>query len=767
MSNIVESLEQLTESLTHPESLGVELVFNKSKSEEQKQRQHEFESALHAACQSLFQTIEGIHRKHGHLLHKHRGRNSENKLSTLSQLDSLVMSSVGADFTLIDAETLWAQIDLQNVPLQKAVHKSTKQLMKTSENAIRLLMIQEDDDELKAEQGEEVGSDVDVETRSDECGEDCEDDDEQASDAEAKRMRDRMERAMAESDAEGESYLKSEPFTKANASNDEVASEEMLVDPAAEELNDGFFDLNEMESFADEEEEYLPDAAFDQGVHEPRVRVKDKRSFHQRQREGNVGSDDESDFEGDDDDNTLTFRKPRSGRRKKYRDDKEIDALYSLYKKPKDNDIEDDDDEVINMTAADLFGQPDKKFRRGFDKTWLKRSAVDAGNDEDDESWDDHQFNDATIGSGWGFAKGDGIDSQDESDIDEEALVMKESLVKDKAKGTGQLSKLMQQTEDLEAEMLAEKPWQMVGETGSMERPVNSLLDLTPEFDVASKLKPVVTVEQTADLEEIIKQRILKDDWDDVAPRELPDVGWHSKRNEPPQVSQEKSKLSLGELYEQEYLKKAVGYDVQAAEKRSVEDQAKDEMKSLFANLCSKLDALTNYHFAPRPIAEEAEVRAITTPAIAVEEVLPLYVSDARGAAPEEVYGAKRGRESILRSNSELEQGERKRLRGTKKSARRKARKEKLADEKLVTRLQPGLGLNNPYEKRKVREELSAARAKGRVTDGELDTNDYGASGTFFARLQEEAGQSVRGADVGGRGKRQGPSAASTNALKL
>merc|ERR1712137_666593 len=104
-------------------------------------------------------------------------------------------------------------------------------------------------------------------------------------------------------------------------------------------------------------------------------------------------------------------------------------------------------------------------------------------------------------------------------------------------------------------------------------------------------------------------------------------------------------------------------------------------MKTLFANLCGKLDALSNYHFAPRPVADEAEVRSVAKPAIAMEEVLPLHVSDARGVAPEEVYGSKRGRDGVLRADSELEQQDRKRLRSAKKAARRKSRKEKLADE--------------------------------------------------------------------------------------
>jgi len=267
-------------------------------------------------------------------------------------------------------------------------------------------------------------------------------------------------------------------------------------------------------------------------------------------------------------------------------------------------------------------------------------------------------------------------------------------------------------------------------------------------------------------LEELIKKRILDEDWDDVVPRELPDVGWHKKRGELPEVSQEKSKLGLGELYEREYLKKAVGYDVDAADKKTEEDKAKDEMKAMFANLCSKLDALSNYHFAPRPIADEAEIHTITKPAIAMEEVIPLYVSNTRSSAPEEIYASKRGRDGVLRHDSELEQHDRKRIRSTKKAARRKRRKEKEADEKIVSRLQPGLGLNNPYEKRKMREELSTARSRGIITTGKEDTNEYGGSNTFFKRMQEEAQHGIQ-TSTRKTGKEKDEPQATSNSYKL
>ena len=137
-------------------------------------------------------------------------------------------------------------------------------------------------------------------------------------------------------------------------------------------------------------------------------------------------------------------------------------------------------------------------------------------------------------------------------------------------------------------------------------------------------------------------------------PRRQPDA---KRGGEAPEVSQEKSKLGLGELYEREYLKKTTGFDREAHEKQTEEDAAKEEMKQLFANLCSQLDALSNYHFAPRPVADEADVQnREDVPAIAMEEVLPLHVSQSRGVAPEEVYAAGKGRKSVLKGESELDQ---------------------------------------------------------------------------------------------------------------
>ena len=51
------------------------------------------------------------------------------------------------------------------------------------------------------------------------------------------------------------------------------------------------------------------------------------------------------------------------------------------------------------------------------------------------------------------------------------------------------------------------------------DRPENSLLEAALDVERATRVAPVITVEKTASLEEIIKERILAEKFDDVAPK--------------------------------------------------------------------------------------------------------------------------------------------------------------------------------------------------------------------------------------------------------
>ena len=640
------ALDGLSRILSQPESSILPWLLSASKSPESDRTEPTQRAELLNACQFLFQEIEALNQVYTSVL---KGGNDdiddavEQETNTLSGLRELF---VGPS---IDAESIWGQIELQNEALINLLRKSTKQLSKSQEDICVLGM-----NDIVSDGGSHDSNDGNLSSGTSQAdigeeGEEEYDDEEEEVDEDTRRIRMRMERVAENMESDEDSSMgDGSNAAERTSSREEVVSVE---DPAAEELNDGFFDIKEMEDFADEEEDFLPSEAFGNPKSKKKTFAAQSKSFHQRQRDADLENDG-----SEDDDMVDEFEEEAFVRRKKYRESEDINALYSLYEEP---DSDDDDDDVVNMTAADFFGKPSKTYynkhqRKRASKKSLGESVGDAWGGEDGENTDEDDY------LGWGDKGGDQAGGREdggyEKSIDLEDFEKPNDETHDDSRHAKESARLLKQTKLLENELLAEKPWQMSGESKSTSRPVNSLLEATPEFQYATKVAPAITVEQTASLEEIIKQRVLSEEWDDVIPRELPDVGWHSGRGESPEVSQEKSKLGLGELYEREYLKKAVGYDKDSVEKQTAEDVAKNEMKQLFANLCSKLDALSNYQFAPRPVADEADVRPVTTPAIAMEEVLPLHVSDARGVAPEEVYASKRGRESVLRSETELDQ---------------------------------------------------------------------------------------------------------------
>jgi U3 small nucleolar RNA-associated protein MPP10 len=192
----------------------------------------------------------------------------------------------------------------------------------------------------------------------------------------------------------------------------------------------------------------------------------------------------------------------------------------------------------------------------------------------------------------------------------------------------------------------------------------------------------VVTAESTASLESLIKQRILDEAFDDVEAKVAVEVKAKKQRAE---VSDEKSKAGLGDIYEQDYVKEALG--VQPTDKLSEEKQ---EMAKLFQLLSAKLDALTNYHFTPKPLAlqDDLQVKA-NTAALKMEEVTPAAVSDATLLAPEEVF-SKNAAEVVAKS--ELSKAEKKAKRAAKKGAYKKREAQRMAERKAIIRLVPAAG---------------------------------------------------------------------------
>ncbi|XP_041998758.1 U3 small nucleolar ribonucleoprotein protein MPP10-like isoform X2 [Salvia splendens] len=218
-----------------------------------------------------------------------------------------------------------------------------------------------------------------------------------------------------------------------------------------------------------------------------------------------------------------------------------------------------------------------------------------------------------------------------------------------------ELEKLRAEIEEMERANMEPKTWTMQGEVSAAKRPKNSALEVDMDFDQNVRPPPVTTVEDTASLEELIMKRITEGQFDDV---QRPPTLLNKAPKERKEMDENKSKKGLAELYEDEYAQKA-GLVSTAL---SFSDEQKKEASMLFKTLCLKLDALSHFHFCPKPVIEDMSIQA-NVPALAMEEVAPLAVSDAAMLAPEEVFSGK----GDIKEETELTKADRKRRRAKKK----------------------------------------------------------------------------------------------------
>jgi U3 small nucleolar RNA-associated protein MPP10 len=128
------------------------------------------------------------------------------------------------------------------------------------------------------------------------------------------------------------------------------------------------------------------------------------------------------------------------------------------------------------------------------------------------------------------------------------------------------------------------RPWELRGEVGARDRPENSLLEAVVDVERATRPALLMTAEKSASIEDMIKARVAEERWDDVVPKEVGEDALlnRRKKEELPEVSQERSREGLGEVYEKEYLRVAMG-----VQGESQEGKDKAEMAALFRKICT------------------------------------------------------------------------------------------------------------------------------------------------------------------------------------
>ncbi|PHH51927.1 U3 small nucleolar ribonucleoprotein mpp10 [Ceratocystis fimbriata CBS 114723] len=199
-------------------------------------------------------------------------------------------------------------------------------------------------------------------------------------------------------------------------------------------------------------------------------------------------------------------------------------------------------------------------------------------------------------------------------------------------------AKLAEEIRKLEAAAVEKRQWTLSGEAAAADRPANSLLEEDLDFEYAGKPVPMITPEVTEGIEDMIKRRILAREFDEVV-RRRPDTAVADTRRGLVEIDDTKSKKGLAEIYEEEHIKNANpdSYISQSDEKTQREER---EVEAMWKSVCAKLDALSSWHYKPKP-AEPSLTVVSDVATVAMEDAMPTTaqgVTNDSAIAPQELY---------------------------------------------------------------------------------------------------------------------------------
>ncbi|KAF5674761.1 u3 snoRNP-like protein [Fusarium denticulatum] len=294
----------------------------------------------------------------------------------------------------------------------------------------------------------------------------------------------------------------------------------------------------------------------------------------------------------------------------------------------------DDDGNGLNANDVyykDFFAPPRRKSNGGKPKKSVK--------------FQPEQPNDADVERAMADVRRDLFDDESEQEDSDDALsdVSAGDPKSRRSAHERRQAKLAEEIRKLEAASVAKREWTLSGEAAAVDRPVNSLLEQDLDFEHVGKPVPVITPEVSESIEDLIKRRILAQEFDEVI-RRRPDTEGAAAgtRRGLVELDDTKATKGLAEIYEEEHVKNTNPdtYVSQSDEKLQREEK---EVEAMWKDVSARLDALSSWHYKPKPTAPSLSVVADVA-TVAMEDAQPTTAQGVTGEssrmAPQEVYKA-------------------------------------------------------------------------------------------------------------------------------
>jgi U3 small nucleolar RNA-associated protein MPP10 len=397
-------------------------------------------------------------------------------------------------------------------------------------------------------------------------------------------------------------------------------------------LNDGFFsidDFNRQTQWFEEQDAkgdpYTDQASDDEDVDwntDPLAEPKSGKSGKNQTRHDEVESEQDEDDEDEEDGPTFGNMDLNAPEGDSEDEDQALDA----------NMGEETDFNANDVYYKDFFAPPSRKGSKGS----KPRKAVRFEPEEPDEKDIQRAMDDV---------RRDLFDDLSDHDDSEDALsdVSAGDPRSRRSNHERRQAKLVEEIRKLEAASIAKREWTLSGEAAAVDRPLNSLLEETVDFEHVGKPVPVITPEVSEGIEEMIKRRILAQEFDEVIRRrpDASDVPSETRRGLV-ELQDTKAEKGLAEMYEEEHVKAANpdSYVSKSDEKLRKEEK---EIEQMWKDLSAKLDGLSSWHYKPKPVPPTLTVVSDVA-IVSMEDAQPTTAQGVSGGssmiAPQEIYKA-------------------------------------------------------------------------------------------------------------------------------